>query len=78
MNQLASTNPEKQRDGTVIHGEHYQLNRVNLLQVIQFLDYAERNYAPLSCTNLTLEVPSRGAMSTDNWSAQLNIKYLQK
>ena len=78
LNQLASTNPEKQRDGTVIHGENYQLNRVNLLQVIQFLDYAERNYAPLSCTNLTFEVPSRGAMSTDNWSAQLNIKYLAK
>ena len=78
LNQLASTNPEKQRDGTVIHGENYQLNRVTLLQVIQFLNYAERNYASLSCTNLTFEVPSRSAMSTDNWSAQLNLKYLEK
>ncbi|MCP4707256.1 MAG: hypothetical protein GY869_01410 [Planctomycetes bacterium] len=76
--QLASTNSEKQRDGAVILGENYQLNQVNLLQVIQFLDYAEKNYAALSCTNLTLEVPSRGAMSTDNWSAQLNLKYLEK
>ena len=76
--QMSNTNPEKQRDGSVVYGVNYQLNRVNLVQVIQFLDYAEKNYAALNCTNLTLEVPSRGAMSTDNWSAQLNLKYLEK
>ena len=76
--QMANINPENQRDGTIILGENYQLNRVNLLQVIQFLDYAEKNYASLNCTNLTLDVPGRGAMSTDNWSAQLTLKYLEK
>jgi len=78
LSRLASTNSENQRDGSILHGENYQLDRVNLLQVIQFIDYAERSYASLSCTNLTLEVPSRGALSTDNWSAQLNLKYLEK
>ncbi len=65
--------PTEQKDGTIEHRETYNLNGVKLLQVAQFIDYAERNFDGVRCT--VLSVSHSQGKSKDNWDATLTIVY---
>ena len=71
-----SSKPKPQKDGSMLHRESYRLNGVHLLQVAKFIDYAERNFSSLNCTELTL-TPLR-SKSKDAWDANIDLQYLRK
>ncbi|KPK76310.1 MAG: hypothetical protein AMJ79_07120 [Phycisphaerae bacterium SM23_30] len=77
MERLAGVKSQKQKDGTILQGERYLLQNVSLLQVVQFIDYAERNFSSLNCSFLDL-TPIRSAKTKDSWKAQLTLNYLEK
>ena len=77
LTRLSRNKQQVQKDGGVLQGEHYQLQLVTLVQVVQFLDYAERNFSALSCPSLDLS-PIRGASSPDTWTVRFQINYLEK
>ena len=66
--------PKKEKDGRILHRENYKLNRVPLLQIAQFVDYAERNFSSLSCTQLTL-TSLMGEKDSDAWDATVSLQY---
>ena len=77
LTRLSRNKQQVQKDGRILQGEHYQLQLVTLVQVVQFLDYAERNFSSLSCPSLDL-TPVRGAKSPDTWTVRVQINYLEK
>ena len=77
LTRLSRNKPQIQKDGGVLQGENYQLQLVTLVQVVQFLDYAERNFSSLSCPSFDLS-PVRGASSPDTWTVRVQINYLEK
>jgi len=74
LSRAESYKPQRQKDGSVLHRETYKLNKVRLLRIVQFIDYAERNFSSLTCTRLSITpVPSK---TKDVWDANISIQYL--
>jgi hypothetical protein len=68
-----SGKPQKQKDGSITHRETYKLDGVRLLQVVQFIDHAERNFYATRCAQLTLT--ASGGKSRDTWVANVTLEY---
>jgi hypothetical protein len=71
-----SSKPQEQKDGTVLHRETYKIDGVRLLQIVQFIDHAERNFYAVHCTQITLT--ASGGKSRDNWVANVTLEYTTK
>jgi hypothetical protein len=69
-----SSKPER-KEGTLLYRETYTLDSVNLLQVTEFIDAAERNYASVKCTQLDLTA-RQGRKNA--WVANVGLQYLSK
>ena len=67
--------PIEQKDGSLLFRETYKLNSVRLLQAVQFIDHAERHYAALSCTQISL-TPVR-SKTRDSWDVTVDLQYLK-
>ena len=62
------------KDGSVKHHETYKIKNVKLLNVVKFIDYAERQFANVSCIDLKLSpIPSK---TKDAWDAVVVFEYL--
>ena len=75
VQQVSSPEPQRTRGGQVEHQERYTLQGVRLLQVAQFVDYAEQHYANLKCSNLVLTALE--GKTPDSWSAVVTLKYTE-
>jgi hypothetical protein len=76
LQRIESRDAKTLKDGSLLFKEDYQLNGVKLLQIATFIDYAERNYTSLNCTQTTL-YPSR-SKSKNSWDARVSFQYLRK
>ena len=62
------------KDGSVKHHETYKISNVKLLNAVKFIDYAEREFANVSCIDLKLTaLPSK---TKDAWDAIIVFEYL--
>ena len=68
--------PRLQSDGSWLHSETYKLNNVRLLQIVQFIDHAERNFYALTCEQLSITPIPRKIK--DAWDAGIKIQYRKK
>lgn len=69
--------PKKDDQGRLLHRENYKLHRVRLLQIARFVDQAERNFASLSCSQLTLTAIG-GGKNNDSWDATISLQYFTR
>ena len=66
--------PKDMKDGSVKHHETYKISHVKLLNAVKFIDYAEREFANVSCIDLKLTaLPSK---TKDAWDAIIVFEYL--
>jgi hypothetical protein len=70
-----SSTPRRLRDGGILHSETYRLRAVRLLQAARFLDYAEENFATITCENLQL-TPA-GGHDGDSWDVTCRLRYVE-
>lgn len=68
-----SSSPKKDKDGTVKIMESFKLRGVKLIQIARFVDFAEKNYDTLKCTQITI-TNSRNPKK-DHWDADINMQY---
>lgn len=76
MTRGESSSSKKLKDGSEMHRETYKLRKVRLLQVVQFIDHAEMNYADVSCSTFSLSYTR--TQSKDSWDATINLEYLNR
>jgi len=70
-----SSSPKKNKDGSIRIIESFKLRNSQLLQIARFIDYAEQNFASLTCTQITI-TNSRNRRK-NNWDADLTFQYLR-
>ena len=64
--------PASARDGTVVRIQTYNIEQVRLLQIAQFVDFAERNFAETKCSDLAIErAPGK---TRDNWKVNVALQ----
>ena len=64
--------PASSRDGTVVRIQTYNIEGVRLLQIAQFVDFAERNFAETKCSDLAIErAPGK---TRDNWKVNVALQ----
>ena len=71
-----SPKPRQQKDGSLLHRETFKINGVKLIQIAKFIDFAERNYSSLNCSQVDIK-PSR-KKGKDSWDATINLEYLKR
>ena len=76
LHRIESPNAKPQKDGSFLFRETFKLNSIKLLQIARFIDFAERNYSSLNCTQATI-YPAR-IKTKDSWDATINFQYLKK
>ena len=76
LTRAESPRPQLQKDGSTLHRENYRINNIRLIQIVKFIDYAERNFFSVSCNQLTI-TPVR-SKTKDSWDATIHIQYLVK
>jgi len=76
LSRAESPRPQRQKDGSTLHRETYKLNNIKLLQIVKFVDYAERNFSSVTCHQLS--ITSVRSKSKDAWEATVVIQYLIK
>jgi len=72
-----SSAPKKLKGNTYQHHENYKLTGVYMFQIAKFIDYAERNFASLTCSQISI-VPSLNRKNRDSWDVTLDFKYPKK
>ncbi len=73
----SSPTAKRLKDGSLQYRETYKINHVMMYQIASFIDYAERNYESLRCTDVSI-VPSPDLKSKDSWDANINFLYIKK
>lgn len=74
INRLSVGTPKKQQDGSFLYRETYNIKNVKLLDIAEFIDYAERNYESVRCSQVTIN-HSRNK-GKDTWDANIDLQYL--
>jgi hypothetical protein len=68
--------PKTLKNGSTENTETYYLRSVRLVQAAEFVDYAERNFASLTCNHLSF-IPFSGSKK-DAWEVTVRLKYIVK
>jgi len=76
MQRIESFDPKLTKDKTWLFRESYKLNGVKLLQIAKFIDFAERSFDSLNCTQVTI-YPAR-VKRKDAWDATISLQYVKK
>jgi len=76
MQRIESFDPKLTKDKTWLFRESYKLNGVKLLQIAKFIDFAERSFDSLNCTQVTV-YPAR-VKSKDAWDATISLQYVKE
>ncbi len=77
LQRLSGTAPRKLRNGGYEHVLNYKLNSVLMLQIAQFIDYAESNFEAVNCKMLII-VPSPNKKNIDSWDATIELRHVTK
>ncbi len=71
---IAGEKPKLLRDGKMSYRERFELHNVRIEQIGIFIDFAEKNFNSLVCSNLAI-TPSANRTSKDRWNTTLEFEH---
>ncbi len=68
--------PKKQKDGSELISEKYNIKNVKLIEIAMFIDHAERQFDSVRCSQVAINHSRNKGRNT--WDANIDLQYLRK
>ena len=76
IKRISGDKPKKLKDGKMEFRESFELNDVRMQQIGLFIDFAERNFESLICTNIAI-TPSANKSEKDQWNTTVQFEHIK-